>query len=158
MPKRRPLDLHSLDEVIAEVQRLRDGGYTATGNWNLSQIGEHVSETIRIGLDGDQKRLAWPMRKLGGVILARARRTRTMMAGTPTLPRLKPASGEADDPAKIERLLATLTEARDFAGPLPPYPLSDGLTLDGWKDLMVVHAQHHLRFLEPNGATEVIND
>lgn len=149
MAKRRPLDFHSLDEVIAEVERLRDGGYTATGKWNLSQIGDHLSETMRIGMDGDEKRLPWPMRKVFGLILGYARRSRKMMAGAPTLPRLTPEPLEADDPAKIDRLLTTLAEARDFAGPLPPYPLCDGLTLDGWKDLMVVHAQHHLRFLEP---------
>ena len=58
---------------------------------------------------------------------------------------------DADDPAKIDRLLATLAEARDFTGPLPPYPLMDGLKLDQWKELMTIHAQHHLRRLEPNG-------
>ncbi len=149
MAKRRELDFHSLDELIVEVERLRNGGYTACGNWNLSQIGDHLSETIRIGMDGDEKRLPWPMRKVFGMVLWYARRSRKMMAGAPTLPRLTPQPLEADDPAKIDRLLATLAEARDFPGPLPPYPLCDGLTLEGWKDLMVVHGQHHLRFLEP---------
>ncbi|MEO0531377.1 MAG: DUF1569 domain-containing protein, partial [Planctomycetota bacterium] len=149
MAKRRPLDLHSLDGVIAEVIRLRGDGYTATGNWNLSQIGDHLSETMRIGMDGDEKRVAWPLRKVFGVILWLARRNRTMVTGAPTLPRLEPAEIAEDDPAKIDRLLATLAEARDFAGPLPPYPLMDGMTLEKWKNLMVIHAQHHLRFLNP---------
>lgn len=153
MAKRRPLDFHSLDEVITEVTRLRDGGYTATGKWNLSQIGDHLVGTMRIGIDGDEPRLPWPMRKVFGLILGYARRSRTMMAGAPTLPRLTPAPLEAEDPAKIDCLLATLAEARDHAGPLPPYPLCDGLSLDDWKDLMVVHAQHHLRFLEPKATS-----
>lgn len=153
MAQRRHLDLRSLDDVIAEVTRLRDGGYTAKGNWNLSQVGDHLSETMRIGMDGDEPRLSWPMRKVFGLVLAYARRSRLMMSGTPTLPRLRPKEIAEDDgpenAAKIDRLLATLAEARDHPGPLPPYPLCDGLTLDGWKDLMVVHSQHHLRFLEP---------
>lgn len=152
MAKRRSLNFHSLDEVIAEVTRLRDGGYTANGKWNLSQIGDHVSETCRIGMDGDEKRLPWPMRKVFGLVLRYALRSRWMMAGAPTLPRLTPEPLQADDPAKINRLIATLAESRDFAGPLPPYPLCDGMTLDSWKDLMVVHTQHHLGFLEPKAA------
>ncbi len=152
MTKRRHLDLHSLDEVIAEVERLRDGGYTATGKWNLSQMAEHLSGTIRIGIDGDEKRLPWLMRKVAWHVLARARRTRKMFNGAPTLPRLVPAPTGSDDPAEINRLIATLAEARDFAGPLPPYPLCDGLTLEDWKDLMVVHSQHHLGFLIPSAA------
>lgn len=149
MAQRRPLNLHSLDGVIAEVIRLRDDGYTARGNWNLSQVSDHLSETMRIGMDGDEPRLPWPMRKIFGLVLGYARRSRWMMSGAPTLPRLTPPELQDDDTAKIDRLLATLTEARDHPGPLPPYPLCDGLTLEGWKDLMVVHAQHHLRFLDP---------
>ena len=148
--KRRPLDLRSLDDVIAEVERLRDGGYRARGRWNLSQMADHLVETMRLGMDGDEPRLAWPMQKLVGLLF---RTTvfprRTMMTGAPTIDRLKPAPMEGDDPAKLDRLVATLEEARDFPGPLPPYPLMDGLTLPEWKELMTIHAQHHLRFLEP---------
>lgn len=152
MAERRYLDLHSLDEVIAEVQRLRDGGYTAVGKWNLSQMADHLSETVRIGIDGDEKRLPWIMRKVAWHVLARARRTRRMFNGAPTVPRLIPETLEADDSSKIENLIASLEEARDFPGPLPPYVLCDGLSLEQWKDLMVVHSQHHLGFLIPNEA------
>ena len=152
MAERRYLDLRSLDDVIAEVQRLRDGGYTALGKWNLSQMGDHLSETIRVGIDGDEKRLPWILRKVAWHVLARARRTRRMLNGAPTVPRLIPEPLEADDPAKIDNLIAALEEARDFPGPLPPYVLCDGLSLEQWKDLMVVHSQHHLGFLIPNEA------
>ena len=148
----RPLDLRSLDEVAAEVTRLRDGGYSPTGNWNLSQTADHLTETMRIGMDGDQPRLPWPVRKMVGLIFRwRVFPKRSMPAGVGTLPRLTPEPMDADDPAKIDRLLATLAEARDFPGPLPPYPLMDGLKLDQWKELMTIHAQHHLRRLEPSG-------
>lgn len=152
MAKKRQLDLRSLDDVIAEVERLRDGGYSATGRWNLSQICEHLRETMRIGIDGDEPRLSWVQRKVFGTIFWFVLRYRTMVNGAPTIPRLTPEPMEADDPAMIDRCLATLAEARDFAGPLPPYPLMDGMTLEKWKNLMVIHAQHHLRFLNPASA------
>ncbi|MEO1498669.1 MAG: DUF1569 domain-containing protein [Planctomycetota bacterium] len=147
--KKRPLDLRSLDDVIAEVERLRDGGYTPRGKWNLSQICEHLRETIRIGIDGDEPRLSWIQRKVFGAIFFFVFRNRAMMAGAPTIPRLTPEPMEADDPAMIDACLATLAEARDFPGPIPNYPLMDGITLEKWKDLMVIHSQHHLRFLQP---------
>lgn len=151
MAKRRPLDLRTFDDVIAEVIRLRDGGYRSNGQWNLSQTADHLSETMRIGMDGDEPRVAWPLRKMmTWVVRPIVFRTRSMVSGAPTLPRFTPEPMQADDPAKIERLVSTLAEARDFPGPLPPYPLMDGLSLAEWKELMTIHAQHHLRFLEPS--------
>ncbi|MEQ8850071.1 DUF1569 domain-containing protein [Botrimarina sp.] len=152
MPRRRRLDLRSLDDVIAEVRRLRADGYVAHGKWNLSQMADHLCGTMRVGMDGGEPRLAWPLRKVTGSVLWLARRSRWMPSGLGTLPQLTPPALEADDPAKIDRLEATLAEARDFAGPLPPYPLADGLSVEQWRELMVVHAQHHLRFLEPAGS------
>ncbi|MEN0111536.1 MAG: DUF1569 domain-containing protein [Planctomycetota bacterium] len=150
--KLRKLDFYQLDELIAEIERLRDGGYTPRGKWNLSQVCDHLTETMRIGMDGDEPRVPWPMRKVFGAILWVARKQRVMMRGAPTIPRLTPEERDADDPERIDRCLRTLAEARDFAGPLPPYPLCDGMTVESWQDLMVVHGQHHLRFLEPGAA------
>lgn len=150
MAKRRPLDLRSLDDAAAEIARLRESGYTPTGKWNLSQICRHLTETMRLGMDGDQPPFPWIVRKIAAIVLAYALKHRWMPAGAGTLPRLTPPDLADDDPAEIDRCLATLAEARDFAGPFPPYPLADGMTLERWKDLMVVHAQHHLRFLEPS--------
>lgn len=150
MPQLRELELRSLDDVVHEIERLRECGCTRRGNWNLSQMCVHLTETMRVGLDGDEPRLAWPLRKLFGLMLRRVLRTRKMPSGAPTVARLRPTQTPTDDPATTDLCLATLAEARDFAGPLPPHPLIDKMTLDEWKDLMVIHAQHHLRFLEPN--------
>lgn len=148
--KLRALDLRSLDDVIAEVRRLRDGGYTPRGKWSLSQMSDHLTQTMRVGIDGDEPRLSWPVRKVIGLVFRWiVMPSRSMRAGMPTVPRLTPAPLATDDPARIERLITTLAEARDFTGPMKPYVLMDGLSLDEWKDLMVIHAQHHLRFLEP---------
>ncbi|MGL4513052.1 MAG: DUF1569 domain-containing protein [Lacipirellulaceae bacterium] len=149
--KQRPLDLRSLDDVADEVRRLRDGGYTPSGRWNLSQACDHLHETMRIGLDGDQPRVPWLARKVMGVLFRRrVLPSRAMRAGIPTISRLTPDSITEDDPARVDRCLATLAEARDFAGPIREYPLFDGITLDEWKELMVVHSQHHLAFLWPS--------
>jgi hypothetical protein len=149
MPARRDLRLHSFDEAIAEVQRLRDRGYTPQGKWSLSQACDHLTKTMRVGLDGSMTRMPWLVRKmvwpLSRWVLWRGK----MMPGAPAPAPVLP-SEVRDDPAAIELCLATLAEARDRVDPIPPYVLCDGLSLEDWKRLMVIHAQHHLSFLQPH--------
>ncbi len=151
MPK-RPLKFSSFDEAIAEVERLRDDGYTPTKQWNLSQICEHLTATMRIGLDGETKPLPWLLRAtvLRGLMEAMIR-FRYMPSGAKAPQEMQPAVRDADDPAVIEACLATLREARDFPGPLPEYPICTGMTLDKWRTLMLIHAAHHLAYLRPLG-------
>jgi hypothetical protein len=149
MPK-RPLRFENFDQAIAEIERLRDGGYTPSGKWNLSQIGEHLTATMRIGLDGDSKPLPWLLRAtvLRGLMEAMIF-FRYMPSGAKAPQEIQPAHRDADDPAVIETCLATLREARDFSGPLPEYPICTGMTLEKWRTLMLVHAAHHLAYLRP---------
>jgi hypothetical protein len=147
--KQRPLDLRTLDDVADEVRRLRDGGYSPRGKWNLSQVCDHLTRTVRIGLDGDKPRFPWIARKLFAVVLRRSIRTRRMMAGASTAGYLLPADADADDPQKIDAFLAVLHEAKEFSGSLRNFPLMDGITPDTWRELQVVHCQHHLAFLWP---------
>lgn len=163
---RRSLNLATLDDVVAEIERLERGGYTIGGKWNLSQICEHLTATMRMGLDGGQ-RMPWLLRKTMGAWLIRSwLKNRALRAGLPTLDRLLPrtksdpiASEEAsktpaDDRAAIATCIATLREVRDFAGELPPHSMCDRIDLPTYKELCVIHAQHHLGFLVPKNALE----
>ena len=153
MSNRRPaLKLQTFDAVIADIRSLRDNGYTPAGNWNLAQTCHHLTMTMRVGLDGDAPRAHWLMRKIFGLMLNFVLWRRSMPAGVKTIPTLEPPELAEDDPQLIELCLATLAESRGFPGPLPPYPLADGMTLDKWKRLQVVHAQHHLSFLAPKSS------
>ncbi len=152
MPKLRRIDLYSLDEVINEIKRLRESGYETGGNWNLSQLCEHLNGTVRVGLDGSMKPFPWIMRvTLGNFMfwLFRNRYTRGFN-GVKTLPDLEPSERESDDQATIDECLTTHMEARDRTDPLPPYPIASQPTVEQWQQMMTVHAQHHLEFLKPN--------
>jgi hypothetical protein len=158
---RRSLNLATLDDVASEIESLRDGGYSATGKWNLSQICEHLTATMRMGLDGGQQ-MPWLLRKTMGAWMIRSwLKNRAMRSGLPTLDRLRPAAKsdgggmeKVDDPATIATCLATLREVRDFRGTLPPHSMCDGIDLPTYKELCVIHAQHHLGFLAPRDTTE----
>ncbi len=147
----RKLNFESGDEVIAEIDRLRRSGYEATGKWNLTQICQHLTKTIRLGLEGARVRMPWLIRKtLGAWIFGRILRTGRFLSNVSAPDILKPEVPRGpDDPALIEECKSWIARARDFEGPMPPHPLVDGLTVEKWQRLMWIHAAHHLGFLVP---------
>jgi hypothetical protein len=151
-PHQRTLDLHSGDEVIAEIQRLRSVGYQKTKNWNLTEICDHLTKTMRGGMDGFGFRLPWILRAtIVKWMFAWMLRKRRIPNGAATFASLKPQASDAqEDPAVIDRCIETLREAQKFRGSLDDYPLLDDLDPETWKEFMWLHAAHHLAFLIPN--------
>ncbi len=151
MPKLRRLHFDTLDDAIDDITRLRTGGYTRGGKWNLSQLCEHIEGTIRIELDGTMKPLPWVFRATVGNLIFWLFASRVVhgVSGIPTLATLVPEPAESDDPAAIDRCLETLREARDAPELKHTYPLATGVTVERWRTMMAVHAQHHLEFLKP---------
>jgi hypothetical protein len=148
---KRSLDFHTADEVIAEIQRLRSGGYTRTKNWNLTQACEHLTATMSGGMDGFGFRLPWILRAtIIKWIFNRMLKNRKMSSG-PTMERLKPKSdGAADDDPIIDACIETIKRAKSFPGPIENYPFLNELKVDDWQQFMWMHAGHHLGFLIPN--------
>ncbi|WP_169976795.1 DUF1569 domain-containing protein [Tautonia rosea] len=148
--QRRSLDLRDADAVIAEIRHLQQCGYTMLGKWNLAQMCEHLRKTLRLGLDGSDRRLPWIVRSvITGPIFRRIVKTRRMSSGLPAPKELAPSSPDgSDDPAAIEACIATLQEARDAIGPLPKHPIAD-LSVEEWKQVNWIHCSHHLSFLIP---------
>ncbi|TWU46587.1 DUF1569 domain-containing protein [Rubripirellula reticaptiva] len=150
---KRSLDFHTSDEVVAEIQRLRSGGYSRTKNWNLTQVCEHLTATMSGGMDGFGFRLPWILRAtIIKWIFNRMLKTRKMSSG-PTMDRLKPKSdGADDDDAIIDACIATIERAHAFQGPIEKYPFLNELKVEDWQQFMWMHAGHHLGFLIPKEA------
>ncbi len=49
---RRELHFTSLDEILADAQRLAAGQYRQLGNWSLGQATTHLARTMKMSLDG----------------------------------------------------------------------------------------------------------
>ncbi len=152
--KRRSLDFHNGDEVVAEIEKLRSSGYAKSKNWNLTQVCEHLTGTMNGGMDGFGFRLPWILRatvvKWG---FRHYLKTRKLVAGAPTFPVLRPKSdGVADDDAVIDECIQTLRRANQFEGPIENYALLDDVDVEDWKQFMWIHASHHLGFLVPEGS------
>lgn len=149
VPKRK-LDFHTADEVIGEIESLRNGGYSKLKRWNLTQACEHLTKTIEGEMNGLGFRIPWILRRtVGNWMTRRVLKTRSMPSA-PTLPSLRPAAGDvAEDPAVIEQCIATIRKAEIFNGSLDDYPFVDGLSHDEWRQFMWIHAAHYLGFLVP---------
>ncbi len=147
---KRKLDFHTGDEVLAEIENLRQKGYVKTKNWNLTQICEHLIKTMNGGMDGFGFRLPWLLRAtILKWIFRRILRTRKMSSG-PTLKSLKPqAESGPEDDATIDACLEVVRRAMAFEGSMDDYPFLDGLTHEDWRQFMWMHAGHHLGFLIP---------
>ncbi len=147
---KRSLDFQTIEEVIDEINRLRHDKYQQLGKWNLAQICEHLSGTIKVGLDGGFPQLPRLIQKIvTEPFVRRIIRTRRMASGMPTVKALKPAPIiEADQPAAIDECIAQFERANQATDPFPPHPFGN-LSAEQWKQLQCVHAAHHLGFLIP---------
>ena len=151
--ERRTLDFASADEVIEEINRLRRGGYQKTGNWNLTQVCQHLNGTMTGGMDGFGFRLPWILRATVNKWAFRyTLKTRKLGKGFPTFKSLKPTETDSgdDDDGLIDQCIECLRRVADFPGPLSDYPLLNEISVDDWRQFMWIHAAHHLGFLIPN--------
>ena len=156
--ERRTLNFHSANEVVAEIERLQQGGYEKLKKWNLTQICDHIGETTRLGMEGSSFRMPWLFRvTFGKWFLRGVLKDRKMRAGTPTAKVLEPKPAEHDNPEVVAQCIETYRRAAEFSGPLPPHPLVDNLTLEDWKELTWIHAAHHLGFLIPKDQEPTTN-
>jgi hypothetical protein len=153
MPKLRKLRFATLDDAIADIERLRSGPYERGGAWSLTQCCDHLGSTIQVGVDGGLRPLyPWALRAtlvriaFEGMLLAEC-----MPSGAPAPAEILPTSGLDEDPEKIDRCLRMIAAVRDRIDPIPPSPLVTGMTLAKWKKLQRIHLSHHLAFLRPIG-------
>jgi len=151
-PTRRSLDFRSFDEILADVAQLRAAGYQAAGQWDLATICNHLAKGMEVGLENKKIEVPLMFRLLapvfGKMFFKRLLKTRKLPE------RIKaPAPFVPDDHCEIESSIAQLTQtcerAKVFAGPLAVHPIFRRMTVEEWRQLMLIHSSHHLGFLVP---------
>lgn len=148
--ERRRLDFHAWPEVFADADALHQHGYVRAGNWDLSQILEHVGAGLRTAVSGIDHQGPWVIRKLvGPILLRRIIRQRKMGTGIKVPDWWLPGPSH-DESAAVEKFRADVAafEAMDGADP-HPHPFLGAMTKEQWNDLALIHAAHHLSFLRP---------
>jgi hypothetical protein len=145
---RRTLRFQSLDDVLADADRLADAPVRSLGNWSLGQICKHLAESMNQSIDGFEFQASLPVR-----MVARLIKGRYLKRGfTPgfKLPRravrllpppIDTQEGLAALRAGVERLKR---ETRRSAN-----PVFGPLTAEEWNQLHLRHSELHLSFIVP---------
>ena len=153
--KKRNLKFNSFDEMFADMEHLLDCGYTASGNWNLSQTCGHVGNWMSYPVDGFpvppifMRPIFWIMKVTVGQSMKRKILAEGFKGGMPTAPESVPAADKNSDSQAVEDLKATVARVSSYSGDLHPSPLFGPMDLETLKKVTLLHAEHHLAYLEP---------
>ena len=151
---RRELRFSSLDQVKSDVLNLQAKGYTKAGNWDLSQMANHLADWMSFPIDGFPP-MPFPIKILIGIMRVVQGKSlykkfvekQRMSEGQPTSPITVHAA--SDENESVRRFLATVDRLASYRGPLHPSPLFGALDYDQLIALQLAHCAHHLSFLSP---------
>ncbi len=152
--KRRKLKFTTIDQVIAEIDRLHASGYQRLGNWSLGQMCDHIATLAEKSLAGFDTQLPTLFRMTLGKIIfhqivLKGRFPRGIKAPAEFTP--KPAPANDDPAAEIQRCnLALQKVQRATAEQFQPHPFAGRVTAEQWRQAQAIHASYHLGFLIPN--------
>ncbi|MBX9789138.1 MAG: DUF1569 domain-containing protein [Pirellulales bacterium] len=147
--QRRRLDFHTWPAALADIDQLHQTGYQRAGNWDLSQILDHVGEGLRTATRGNKNQGPWIVRKLlGPIILKRILKQRRMKAGI-KVPQWWLPGPKHDESAAVDKFRADLSAFEKMITTPFPHPFFGQLSKAQWNDLILIHAAHHLSFLTP---------
>lgn len=145
---RRQLQFTSLDDILADIDRLNQGKVRTLGNWTPGQNLKHLATVMNGSLDGIDVQASFFMRFIARMFKKRMLKMK-MPAGF-QLPKsahvLIPADTTWEDgvhgvQAAIARLKA---EPQRHA-----HPVLGNLTREQWDQLHCRHCELHLSFLVP---------
>jgi Protein of unknown function (DUF1569) len=146
---RRKLDYSSLEEVLADADRLSSAPVRALGNWSAGQIFRHLATVYSGSIDGITMTMPWILRMM-------ARLFKKKLINGPMLPGFKlPAEAAkvlAPEPTSAEEGLAELHAAVSRLEREPhraKHPVFGDLSREEWNQIHLKHASLHMSFLVP---------
>ena len=154
-PKKRELKFESFDDMFAEIDSLLQNGYHANGNWNLSQALTHISAWARYPIDGFptppliMRPMFWIMKVTVGSSMKRNILANGFSGGMPTATESVPTASQHSDDAATQTLRDTIDRVQNYQGEFLPSPLFGRSDKDTLNAITLLHAAHHLGYLEP---------
>jgi hypothetical protein len=150
---RRSLTFNTLDDILADVERLNQAKVRPLGNWSPGQILKHLTVPMIWCLDGAPLTSPWYMRAVGWMMKKRFLRN-PMPAGF-KLPdkfaaELVPAETSWED--GLQAFRSTIARLKAEAQ-RHPSPFLGELTTEQWVQLHCRHSELHLSFLVPELAS-----
>ena len=146
-PKQRELHLKTLDDVVLEVRKLHEEGYTMLGDWDLSQICQHLSSSMNKSVEGTLTfKTPLMVRLMRPFIRRSVFGSRRIPVGVKAPPGFE--FDAIDERQAVEALLTAIERVRMHDGPWAGHPVFGKLSTEQWYAFHVIHSQHHLSFVE----------
>ena len=149
--ERRSLRFDDWDDVLAEVEALRAGGYETAG-WGTLTLGQacvHLASVLETAVDGTSEGLPGPLRWILKKLFLKS-----MLAHKPSNVRAKTAKSfeppqQISDEEGIERMRQVIDKFENHQGDYEPHLLFGKLSREEWKHQQLWHFEHHLGLLVP---------
>ncbi|MGI9455908.1 MAG: DUF1569 domain-containing protein [Aeoliella sp.] len=147
---RRELHFATIDEVLAEAERLASGPVTQLGNWSLGEMCDHLARSLDSATDDNQFKPGL-LFKIIGPFLKKTMITKTIPAGFKQSENMKPIFAPTEGTTTEAGLARLRTAVERFkAGPLPERsPTFGKMSRDDWHNFHCRHAEMHLSFILP---------
>ncbi len=156
-PEKRALKFDNFDAMLAEVETLKNGGYTSNGNWTLGQACGHLADWMRFPMDGFPKpplpmrAVFWMMKITVAPGMKRKILAEGFKGGLPTAPETVPDAKSFSDEEGIAQLREAVQRLSAWDKELIPSPLFGPMDKEMQTRVSLLHAEHHLGYLEPKG-------
>jgi Protein of unknown function (DUF1569) len=148
--ERRQLRFDSLDDILAEVERLAQSkGVRAVGNWSSGQVLQHLATTMENSIDGFPSFVPAPVRVFLRLFMKRGFLTKPMPPGFKLPAR---AGNMLPPPTSWETSLGNFRRAMQRVKTealRSPHPAFGPMTVDEWEQIHCRHSELHLGFLIP---------
>ncbi|NOZ40887.1 MAG: DUF1569 domain-containing protein [Planctomycetes bacterium] len=146
---RREITFATLDEVVADAERLVAANATTTGNWSLGQILEHLAVVMDKTIDGSENTPPLPIRLIGRWFLKK----RFLRNGMPAGYQLKGGIAkeflpeETDSQQALEHLRQAVQRLKNHKEDIA-HPFFGPLTHEEYVGINCRHAELHLSFVK----------
>ena len=146
---RRTVNYASLDEILADAERLSCGPVKTLGNWTPGQVYKHLATAFNGSIDGLPDSFPWYIRLIGRVFKKR------IMAGSMPAGLKLPADfakvvlpePTADD-VGLAALRAAVARLKREPG-RAKHPVFGEITKEEWDRIHHMHSKLHMSFLMP---------
>ncbi len=146
---RRSVKYASLEEVLADAERLSSGPVKTLGNWTAGQVFQHLATAYNGSIDGLPGTFPWHIRLMAGIF-----KKRLIAGAMPPGMKLPTelATAVLPEPTSTEKGLAELRSAiarLQRESHRAKHPVFGNLTMEEWNQCHLNHAALHMSFLSP---------
>ena len=149
-PKRRELHFETLDEALAEAERLTNGEVETTGRYSYGQILDHLAKTMDT-VTGDLVPPPAPLPLRLAVRMVRPIMIKRTLPSGFKLPSksqsLLWSTDDVDVPTGLQRWKKSIDRYKTCE--LQPHPVFGKMTREQHDQIQCRHAELHLSFVHP---------